>query len=1476
AGDGGYQAANGSVQAGGTGGGGFGAGGALFVEHGATVTIAYSSGTSNVYSNNTVTGGTGGGGSAGNGDAVGSDMFLTGNLVVDTGTTNNAITMNQNIGGLAGTTKFDITKTSDLQAYRSDLFFTGNGTVTLTGNNTYIGKTVIGDGINNVQVIASGTGSNAILSTANGSNTNAISDISEVEVKSGSQLSLNGNETIGYLSGTGTVNLFSATGGGRTLTIAGDEDPNFFGQGINPVTGLPVPAFTGEIKTDGNSGTVERLVKTGTGRLTLSGDNYAANSPDDQFQTTIYQGTIALGNHDGLGRGDVFVKNIDQGTGAQLRNVLEATANLTGTGNAVMNRFIISSGTGLALNNTTSTFGPMVVGGGNNIQFGEAGVQGGQITGGNLLINMDAIGNKVILANDGYDAASGTYKAANLNNYRETQISRGTVVVNSYNNAAGNNDTLGSGNVRVLTGVGDNSAALSAATNGMTIDNGITVESGSSLVLQNETAGIDYTLSGGIGGNGGIRLLLSDAGDTVTATGQISYSGPTNLERGTFQIAASATTGGRTLLNNLTGTSDGHLIVDSGDLFVAVNSDSTFAGDIALASGATLYKTGTATWELTGSGQIGSNILNVNSGALKLSSTDAVSNVALTGSGRLVVNANAVQLDSLTANSYSTNVTVLPGMALVASNTSGSTNKFYGTWSGDISAQVTFQGPDPWELHGNSTSVSNGWNGRFIINNTNLIVAAHGALGLPGTATVEITTGGTLTVNPNPAGQYQLVTEQIKELNVSGSGGTLNVVGTNVGTTMIGNALMVDTLSNSGAGKLTKTGGGALIVHGSQTGYTAGLNLESGTLWLQRYPNSATPPAWQYDSDWGTGTLNVTGNANLVVDVDDTTKTINQDIALTGGDLNIYVNTNGVAFPGTYDQSGDIGGSYGINKYGQGTLLYDTSKTYTGDTNVYEGILQVGAAMASADTFVHDGGALDLQSGAAFGGNNITVNNGGLLTGNSTGYDIGTLTLNSGSTIVGDYVTGTPTYDAANVVIQNGAKASILVGGSIDPTTFSETLISGAHSDGTLPWFMDNIAHWRAYGEWSGNDLIFKFAPVDYMDNVISANQSRFGQFLNVIADNHSNQTPVSAFSLYPVNDVLNQLFIDLENIADPNDYRYAYDELSGEIYGSLTVAQAQTTTNMFSKIIGQVRPEYNRYEPAGEASTTTYRGQSVCRDGWTGWTSALGIIGDTSNNAGMHGYDFSTFGMAIGIEPSAVLSQNRLGLFYAYNYTNIDTNKTIGKGHVADNFIGAYGRFVDVYGYTSFVGGFGIDKYKARRSVTMVNNGGAFNTSYDGWQGGFYVERGLPGLQRYRSYFQPFVGLQYLHLNHDEIDENGTSVARLFGDSGNMDSVRSNLGLRLTHDLAIRRGTMQLRGNLSWMHEFADANCGTAFALPNTGNPSQFLSVGNSLGRDWILAGAGLNWAIRQNLSLFGSYDLQFNKYQVLNVVNAGAQLSW
>ncbi|MDJ6818361.1 fibronectin-binding autotransporter adhesin ShdA, partial [Salmonella enterica] len=193
---------------------------------------------------------------------------------------------------------------------------TGTGELTLSGNNTYSGGTTITGGTltaDHADSLGTGTiANNGVLQVGEGELENTLSGTGSL-VKTGTgELTLSGDNT--YSGGT------TITGG--TLTA---DHADSLGTGAIANSGV-LQVGEGELEnTLSGSGS---LVKTGTGELTLNGDN------DYSGGTTIDDGVLIADHADSLGTGAVANNGVLQVGEGELKNTLSGTGSLVkiGTG----------------------------------------------------------------------------------------------------------------------------------------------------------------------------------------------------------------------------------------------------------------------------------------------------------------------------------------------------------------------------------------------------------------------------------------------------------------------------------------------------------------------------------------------------------------------------------------------------------------------------------------------------------------------------------------------------------------------------------------------------------------------------------------------------------------------------------------------------------------------------------------------------------------------------------------------------------------------------------------------------------------------------------------------------------------------------------------------------------------------------------------------------------------------------------------
>lgn len=576
---------------GGTGGGGMGAGGAIFVADNAQLTINYTTSVTEAKSfvGDTTTGGAAGQGvqadssTATAGQAIGDAIFLGSDVTINVAA-GEKVRIDESFGGAQSDDNFD--PTNDFATLYQDadggIVKDGAGTLDLRGNNTYIGDTTI------------------LAGTLLSKEGNPIGDYSQVVISPGATLQLEQNETIGYLSGTGgTVKL-----NGRTLTLIGtkENDPLGTYAGIFDIDSVVSP---------GTDLLGSKVVKEGDGRLTLTGDSSA-----EDFQFHIYDGTVIIGNLGALGDPNGQVARIYtdayENTAADL-NTLEFTAAFAGT--QFLKDFLIESGKELK------------VGGTNNVNLG------GTITGATVAMKMTDAADVFTLSNDTVGVGE--------NNFATLRLLRGTLNATS---------AAALGGARIVV---DGNASFGMTAGGLTLSNNFTFNDASLLTIDTTTGNL--TLSGNMVGTGGLikqganTLTLSGTntynGSTTINAGTLLVTGGTALadnnlvvlNGGIFQVDAAETIGGLSGTTNTVMNADLTLAGPSG------GASPTYTG--VLSGAGKLIKNGSFTQTLGGNNTY-SGGTDINAGRIAIDNNSALGTGAVTFSNNagLELDANGLSI----------------------------------------------------------------------------------------------------------------------------------------------------------------------------------------------------------------------------------------------------------------------------------------------------------------------------------------------------------------------------------------------------------------------------------------------------------------------------------------------------------------------------------------------------------------------------------------------------------------------------------------------------------------------------------------------------------------------------------------------------------------------------------------------------------------------------------------------------------------
>jgi fibronectin-binding autotransporter adhesin len=728
-----------------------------------------------------------------------------------------------------------------------ELKITG-GSETLTGTNTYTGKTVIDAG-DPPALYLKGDGS---IAQSAGVVDNSLFDISQT----------NASATIKTLSGNGSVAL-----GAKTLTLSAASDT--FDGVVSGSGGFHVAAggealtgtntYTGDTAIDSGAG----LALTGTGAIEKS-DDVVDNGTFDISGTTNGASIVTLSGAGGvtlggqrltITKGSTTFSGAIHGTdgvtvsggtqtlsgandyaGRTIANA-NATLALSGTGTVAQSSGVTANGT-FDISATTSGASVKTLDGAGKVVLG-----GETLT----LTAASETFDGVISGGGGLSLSGGVEALTGTNTYTgTTAIAAGTtLLIADAGSVAQSADVDADGTLDI--------SYTTAGTSIVTLSGDGTVTLGNqSLTVTNGSA----TFSGGANGTGGIEI----SGGTQTLSGANTYTGGTAIDEGstlalagdgsiapssgvadegTFDI--SGTTNGASI-TTLSGSGNVSL---GGNTLTLTGASGTFMGMIGGQGGVAVtggHETLTGTSTYAGSTSVSNATLTVNGdaamgdagGMLTLNNATLVTTAAmtsnrattLTGADRLDTDQQAVVWNGVVSGTGSLTVDGGGKLTLTGTNAySGGTNIVNGT-TVSVCSDANLGDPNAPVVVDNSTLVTtcSFTTARNItIDGTGKIDSGHNALTLGGTVTIDTPNGPvelyTGTVHTTGDWTFDTVNGLFVDGTLSGVG-TVSQKTTIAGTLSPGNSPGTITFLNSVTMLASSTT--AIDVDGTGTGTGAG------------------------------------------------------------------------------------------------------------------------------------------------------------------------------------------------------------------------------------------------------------------------------------------------------------------------------------------------------------------------------------------------------------------------------------------------------------------------------------------------------------------------------------------------------------------------------------------------------------------------------------------------------------------------------
>lgn len=548
----------------------------------------------------------------------------------------------------------------------------------------------------------------------------------------------------------------------------------------------------------------------------------------------------------------------------------------------------------------------------------------------------------------------------------------------------------------------------------------------------------------------------------------------------------------------------------------------------------------------------------------------------------------------------------------------------------------------------------------------------------------------------------------------------------------------------TGDGQLLKLGDARLVLSGEYN-FTGTTIVRGGSVRILQLPDTA-----------------VVSVDNGVLDLSGQTQTVS---GLSGGE-NGEIDIEGGAL--TVDQSGSttfagsITGSGSFTLTGGGVLELSGNNTYTGDTNVGDGLLQINGSVASNVNIGPNG----VLGGAGDIGGDVVVGSGGIVgPGNSPGTltVAGDFTFTSGSTYQVE-VLGNGQHDQLVVggvtTIQSGVQVQVLAGGS-----------AGDYAHLTQYGILNSAG--GIVGQFAGvtSDMAFLTPHLVYTNNAVRLDLVRSDIRFNRFATT-TNQTQVA-------------------DAAEASGY-------GADVFDAVVVQNAAGAAQAFQALDGQVHADVFTSLVGGDswllgALATRQRESS---DAAGGWGAVLTGRQTLKGGSGAAEAETSTAGLVAGADVLA--GDVRLGAAVSYSRDDLSVSDRDATAEINNVRLSAYAG--KAFGPVRVTVGsvYGWSTVETLRDVVFPGVAERLTGEYDARTAQVSAEVSTT-FQMKLATFEPFARATYLSVETDDMQEKGGSTAlTVAGQSRDVSTLE--LGVRLSGEMDLSGdASLRPRAGVSW-----------------------------------------------------------------------------
>ena len=427
-------------------------------------------------------------------------------------------------------------------------------------------------------------------------------------------------------------------------------------------------------------------------------------------------------------------------------------------------------------------------------------------------------------------------------------------------------------------------------------------------------------------------------------------------------------------------------------------------------------------------------------------------------------------------------------------------------------------------------------------------------------------------------------------------------------------------------------------------------------------------------------------------------------------------------------------------------------------------------------------------------------------------------------------------------------------------------------------------------GSFAGFSITLNYVPVlQLMDVAQTKNQQALAAVLDPLVVAGGNSTD------------LNDFFSELTELTD-DEVRSALDQMSPrylgvipQVFASHNSAQTQNIWNRLVQVrrsqgtpIHAVnlnfrdgngnqdsRASTQRIALTGPTGPTGLVPQSKEQD-WGIYTIGTGQTGDVDDTNEEIGFDFQTTGINVGAD-YYINKQLLAGVTLGYSSGDAELDDDGGQVDTDSLKVGVYATYFEdgssekISGWyvNGYLGG-GYNEYDFERTLSA----GTISQTAKGDSKGYELNSVIGGGYDYQLGDATIVGLitslRYDRLWVDDYSESGAGSLDLDVDDQDLDSLRSDLGVRVAYSVvAIDDIIWHWGAQASWQHEFMDTENTVKARLVNGGSASFNTDVNQDISADTLSLGASLSGEISTQLSVGVAYFAEINEDYTSNTLN-------